>query len=199
MIKAEYSDKNVVVDILTRSFDTNKSINFVVKQDKNRVNRIKELMSYSFELCFLFGEVFLSSEKNACALVLFPDKKKTTIKTILWSVRLIYKSIGIMNLWKVLKRESKVKKIHTKEPMYYLWFGCVDPKHQNKGVGTKLMHDLVQDSVSKERSLYFETSTIKNLPAYQKYGFQIYQQLGLGYKLYFVKRPYKYKKLIQPE
>lgn len=197
MIKAKYSDKHIVVDILTRAFDTNKSVNFVIKQDEKRVDRIRLLMSYSFDMCFSFGEVFLSPQKNACALILFPDKKKINPKTIIWNAKLICNSIGFINIWKVLKRELKVKNMHPKELMYYLWYFGVDPKYQNQGIGTQLLNDIILDGISRKRSLFLETSTIKNLPLYQQYGFQIYQQLGLGYKLYFVKRPYKYGKLIK--
>lgn len=189
MIKAEYKDKATVVNILTKSFDTNKSVNFVIKQDKNRVNRIRELMNYSFEMCFAFGEVFLSPDKRACALILFPDKKKTNIQSVLWDVSLIWNSVGIMNIGKTLQRESKIKNIHPKELMYYLWFIGVDPQHQNKGIGTKLLIEISKDSVEKERSIFLETSTIQNLPWYQNNGFEIYNSLELGYKLYFLRTP----------
>ena len=188
MIKAKYTDKSIVVDILTKSFDTNKSVNFVIPQDEKRVARISELMAYSFEMCFAFGVVFLSPDKKACALILFPDKKRTTIKTILWDLKLILNGIGITNIGKVMNRESKIKKIHPKELMYYGWFGGVDPKYQNNGVFTKLLNGLIQDSILKKRSFFLETSTLQNLPFYKKYGFQIYQELDLGYKLYFMKR-----------
>ena len=65
MIKAAYSDKNLVVDILTDSFETNQSVNYIVKQDKKRVNRIRSLMDYSFEVCYSFGEVFLSDNLSS--------------------------------------------------------------------------------------------------------------------------------------
>lgn len=37
MIKAVYTDKALIVDILTKSFDTNQSVNYIVKQDENRL------------------------------------------------------------------------------------------------------------------------------------------------------------------
>jgi GNAT superfamily N-acetyltransferase len=188
MKKARYSDKNIVVDILTKSFDSNTSVNFVIKQDETRISRIKTLMAYSFDICFSFGEVFLSPENNACALVLFPDKKRITVKTIMWDLRLIWNGIGVMNVWRVMRREAKIKEMRPKELMYYVWFGGVDPKYQNKGIGTKLLNDLTQDSIVKKRAIFLETSVLKNVKLYQKHGFQIYRELELGHKLYFMKR-----------
>lgn len=48
MIPADYKDKELVVDILTKSFADNKSVNYIIKQDGKRIERIKNLMRYSF-------------------------------------------------------------------------------------------------------------------------------------------------------
>jgi hypothetical protein len=188
MIKANYSDKSLVLDILTKSFETNKSVNYIVKQDKNRVQRVRALMDYSFETCYLFGEVFLSNNKKACALILYPDKKKTNLQSTLLDIKLILSCVGLTNVKKALTRESKIKKIQPKEPMYYIWFIGVDPNYQNAGIGTELLNEVIDDSNNKKRPIYLETSTIKNLPWYKKFGFDVYNELDLSYKLFFLKR-----------
>ncbi|HNP24868.1 MAG TPA: GNAT family N-acetyltransferase [Bacteroidia bacterium] len=188
MIKAKYSDKNLVIDILTKSFDTNQSVNYILKQDAKRIKRITALMDYSFEVCFVSGEVILSDDKKGCALVTYPDKKKTTLKSILLDVKLILSSVGLKNIKKTLAREAMINKMHPKQPMYYLWFIGVDPEHQNEGIGSILLDDIIEDSERKRRPIYLETSTVKNLPWYKKFGFQIYHELNLSYKLFFLKR-----------
>jgi ribosomal protein S18 acetylase RimI-like enzyme len=188
MLKASYSDKSLVLDILTKSFDTNRSVNYIVKQDKIRVQRVRALMDYSFEVCYLFGEVFLSDDKRACALILYPDKKKTTLKSILLDIKLILSCVGLSNVKKALNRESKIKKIQPKEPMYYIWFIGVDPAYQNSGIGTELLNEVIEDSSRKKRPIYLETSTSKNIPWYKKFGFDVYNELDLTYKLFFLKR-----------
>lgn len=188
MIKAAQNDKKLIVEILTKSFENNQSVNYIAKQDEKRLKRISALMDYSFEVCHSFGDVFLSDDKKACALVLYPDKKKTTLKSILLDVKLISSCIGIENIKKALARESKIKQLQPKELMYYLWFIGVDPEHQSEGIGSDLLKEIIQDSKYKERPVYLETSTLKNLPWYKKFGFQIYNELDLTYKLYFLKR-----------
>lgn len=188
MKKAEYNDKNAVVEILTKSFDTNQSVNYIVKQDQKRVQRVRSLMDYSFEICYLFGDVFLSEDKKGCALITYPDKKKTTLKSILLDVKLILSAVGIKNIKKTLAREAKINEVHPKEPMYYLWFIGVDTEHQNEGIGSILLDDIIEDSKNKERPIYLETSTLKNLPWYKKFGFEIYHELDLSYKLFFLIR-----------
>ncbi len=78
MIRANYKDKDIVINILARSFNDNKSANYIVKQDGEREQRLKKVMEYSFNVCFSFGEVFLSDDKKGCALILLPEKKRQT-------------------------------------------------------------------------------------------------------------------------
>ena len=63
MLKAEYKDKEFAVDILVKSFDDNKSINYIIKQDKQRVKRLRILMGYSFDLCFYFGKIYFTDDR----------------------------------------------------------------------------------------------------------------------------------------
>jgi hypothetical protein len=136
----------------------------------------------------LFGKVFLSDDKKGCALIVMPDKKKTTPRSVLLDLKLIFSGIGLGNLKKVIAREAKIKMLQPKELMYYLWFIGVEPCEQNAGTGTLLMHDIIEESESDKRMICLETSTLKNLPWYQKSGFTIYNELDLGYKLFFLKR-----------
>lgn len=188
MKKAAYNDKSLVVDILTKSFDTNQSVNYIIKQDAKRVQRVSALMDYSFEICYLFGDVFLSDDKKACALVTYPDKKKTSLKSILLDVKLIFSAVGLNNIKKTLAREGLINKIQPKELKYYLWFIGVDPEFQNEGIGSVLLSEIIEDSEHKRRPIYLETSTLKNLPWYKKFGFDIYHELDLSYKLFFLQR-----------
>ena len=188
MIRAAYKDKQRIVDILAASFDDNRSVNYIAKQDKKRAKRIRNLMAYSFEVCYLFGEVFLTEDKKACALILYPDKKKTTLKSTLLDIQLIISCIGIENVKKALAREAKITKLQPKDDGCYLWFIGVDPIYQDRGIGSDLLKKIIIDSERKQRSIYLETSTGRNLPWYKKFGFQIYNELDLGYRLFFLRK-----------
>lgn len=191
MIKANYSDKSLVVDILSKSFDTNKSVNFIVLQDSKRLERIKVLMEYAFEICSLFGAVYLSEDRKGCALILYPEKKSTTMKSIYWDAKLAFNCIGITRIGKVLKREALIKSNHPQTPIYYVWFLGVKPADQEQGIGSKLLKSLIQKSVEDMRDVYLETSTVGNLEWYQKFNFKVIKELDLDYKLFLFKRSYR--------
>ncbi len=187
MQRASIAEKENIVDILTRSFLDNKSVNYAIKQDARREQRIKKLMEYSFDICSLFGDVFISEDKKGCALVVMPDKKKTTLKSVLLNIKLVFAAIGIANVKKAMKREAAIGKIHPEEALYYLWFIGVHPSEQGKGVGSRLLTEVIQEGRNKKRTVCLETSTLKNIPWYEKHGFKIYRELDFGYTLYCMK------------
>src|SRR5690606_36016325 len=112
MRKGNIDDKSLVIEILKKSFDDNKSVNYVVKQDQKRVERIEGLMEYSFNVCHAFGEIWISDDNQGCALLLFPDQKRTSFRTLFWDLKLALSVIGIDRVSPVLKRESKIKSNH---------------------------------------------------------------------------------------
>lgn len=138
MKRADEGQKSLVVNILTKSFDDNKSVNYVVKQDGNRQERIRGLMAYSFDVCNAFGDVWISDDAQACALILYPDKKRSTLSAVIWDAKLALSVIGLTRVGQVLSREAKIKSLHPKEQFSYLWFIGVSPELQNKGKGSRL-------------------------------------------------------------
>lgn len=187
MIPASYKDKSLVADILTRAFDSNKSVNYVVKQDSKRVHRIRKLMEYSFEVCWRFGEIYLTDDKNGVLLNLLPEKKKATVKSILLDISLILNSIGLSRVFKVLERESKIKLNHPRN-FIYLWYIGILPEYQGKGLGSSLLKEIIKIGDNRKLPVFLETSTKENLPLYQRFGFQIYHQIDFDSKLYLLKK-----------
>ncbi|SDF26793.1 Acetyltransferase (GNAT) family protein [Mucilaginibacter pineti] len=188
MFKAVYSDKQHVVFLLTQAFKDNRSVNYVIGHNKYTTIRLYALMEYSFDMCFNFGEVYLSDNRAACALLLPPKSKRTNLCSVWLDIKLIFHAIGIGRIGIALKRESAIKELQYKGDIQYLWFIGVDPAHQHKGLGTILLNEILAKSDQEGRPVCLETSTLKNLPWYENFGFEIYGKLDLGYELYFLKR-----------
>jgi hypothetical protein len=188
MDRATYADKELVVNILSSSFDDNKSVNYILKQDGKRALRLRRLMEYSFEMCYRFGDIIISDDRKGCALIIMPDKKKINLTTIFLDAKLALTCIGIFGIKKAMLREARINKIHPDHPIYYLWFIGVAPEEQSKRVGSRLLKQVIKQSEIRNRPIYLETSTIKNLPWYQKFGFTIFEQIEFGYTLFCLKR-----------
>lgn len=187
MKRAVKNQKSLIVEILSASFDDNKSVNFVVKQDKYRKERIRGLMEYSFKVCNAFGDVWISDDAQACALVLHPDRKRLTLSGILWDAKLALSVIGISRVGQVLNRESKIKSLHPNGQFSYLWFIGVSPEFQGKGKGGKLLEEIIHESEAQGRPIYLETSVDRNIPWYKKHGFEIFKTLEFTYTLHMLR------------
>ena len=140
MKNAKSTDKNLVIELLESSFDTNMSVNYIIPQNQNRAKRKRALMNYSFDICTLFGKVLISNDEKGCALILYPDKKKSTIKSIFLDLKLIIECIGFRNIKKTLSREALIRKLHPNELMSYIWYIGVDPEYQHQEIGSALLN-----------------------------------------------------------
>ncbi|EHQ25477.1 GNAT family N-acetyltransferase [Mucilaginibacter paludis] len=185
MINAKRNDKGLVTELLTAAFNDNLSVNYIVRQDDKREERIRALMDYSFEVCYRFGEVWLSEDRKACALVLFPHQKRITFASVWLDIKLTLKAVGISGIKKVLNRKAKIKAKQPNEPMSYLWFIGVSPLYQHQGTGGRLLKEVLGHATGLP--VYLETSTERNLPWYEKHCFAVYDTLDLGYILHFLK------------
>ena len=188
MIAATFQDKLIVVQLLVDSFNANKSINYIVKQDSKRTERIKALMEYSFDVCLKHGSVFLSEKKDACALILFPDKKKPTLRTFIKDINIVINVSGLSAIPRILNREKKIKANYPNEPFLYLWFICVSPKQQGLGLGKHLLGEIINIAQRYKQRIYLETSMVENLIFYKNLGFEVYKEIDFGYRLYLLRK-----------
>lgn len=188
MERADNSDRDIIVNILINSFRDNKSVNYIIKQDSKKELRLKRLMEYSHDVCKLSGDVFITEDKSGCALIVKPETKKPLIKSTLLDVKFVMGCLGIGNIKKAMSRESIIKSQHPEGLLYYLWFIGVDPAKQNQGLGSSLLKDVIAEGKTDNRTICLETSTLKNIPWYQSFGFSIYKELDFGYKLFCLKK-----------
>lgn len=190
MISASIQDKARVVEILSASFDQNKSVNQLVKQDGRRLQRIKMLMGYAFDECMEFGQVVISKDRDCCALVLFDERKHFSFRSLFRDLKLTLFIAGLGNIGRVMAKEKMVKQAHQElaqgKPTYHLWFIGVDPSVQGQGEGSHLLTALLAESKALGRLLLLETSTEKNLPFYAKFGLKIYKEIDAGYPIYLL-------------
>jgi ribosomal protein S18 acetylase RimI-like enzyme len=187
MIIAARHDKAVVVDILTQAFDDNKSFNTIIKQDHKRKFRFRKIFEYYFDICSKYGRVYLSDDKKACAVILFPDIRKNTLSEILLDIKLLF-VLGIQSVIKGFGREAKIKKAHPSANIYYLLFIGVYPDDQDKGLGSALLKSIIEDSKRMYRPMCLETYLDKNIALYGKFGFSIYDELDFGFPVFCMKR-----------
>jgi len=192
MITAVITHKQRVIEMLAACFDNNKTVNYIVKQDEKREERVKDLISYSFDACVDSGQVYLSDDCNAVIICSLSVDKLPILEEALLTVRFVFKVIGLDGISRILKREKYINSFHPQdEEFIYIWFIGVDKFHQRKGLGGGLLQEVINISEQKKAPIYIETSVETNVTFYEKYGFQLYHTADeeiFGFKLYFLRR-----------
>ena len=187
MERNRVADDKRVADILTEAFVDNQSVNYVVQQDRHRLNRIRCLMQYAVATGRDFGEVWLSDDRNACAITVLPDQKHFTVAAARRDVRLAISATGLGNVYRTLRREAQIKAAHPDSPFCHLWFVGVAKAAQGQGKGSRLLQTVMDHYQAQQRPIYLETSTRRNLPWYQRFGFEGYDELNFSYPLYLLR------------
>lgn len=186
--KSKKADKGLITELLCSSFYDNPSVNYLVSDGKDKTHRLRGLMGYAFEQRMRFGEVWLSEDRKACALLMFPQNKRTSWSSVMLDLKLILAVLGLGRINKVLRRERLIAGKHPECPMGYLWFIGVDSHFQHAERGSLLLGQLMTHLDKLQLPVYLETSVPENLPWYERFGFKVYDELDLGYRLFFLSK-----------
>lgn len=188
---ANFKDKNLVAEILVSAFlplKEDNSIDLVVKQDNKRAERMKFLMEYLFEKAYNFGEIYISDNNKACVLVSYPYKERITLKTILLDFQLVNKCIGFSSVFKVLKRQWKVKRNYPKGKYIIPLIMGVTNECKGNGTAARLMIQVKNYHKNNKLPVIVDAASKKNVILYQKFGFKVFKEdNSLGFPIYFLR------------
>lgn len=67
----------------------------------------------------------------------------------------------------------EIERRHPKEPHLYLAVLGTDPAHQGKGIGSSLIHEVLDDPSNVGEPAYLETETEENVAFYYRHGFEV--------------------------
>lgn len=192
MIKAGKIHKQRIVELLAECVDTNKSVNWIVKQDSKRKERIRHLMDYSFDACIDLEEIYLTEDHNGVIICTMSDDKLPFLEEAYLTARLVIQVTGIDGVTKALKREEYVNSFHPQDHEFiYIWFIAVDKTVQRQGIGSLMINEIINKSNKENMPIYLETSDERTLQFYLKHGFEIYHTSEVeifGFELYFLRR-----------
>ena len=93
---------------------------------------------------------------------------------------------------------DEVEQHHPQTPHYYLEYLGVEPALQGQGLGSHLLSELTRRADAAHVGCYLETATPRNLPLYQRFGFQVTAQKEIiGLPAWFLWRPRPLKTLCE--
>lgn len=185
MKSATSKDIPAIVEILTRAFLENKSVNRCIKQDSRRHKRIENQIKYICRISLRCKMAFLNENKTGAVLCSLSNVRGATLLDDLFY---FFKVSGVKLGLQLLKREKLLKQILPQGAYCHLWLIGVDNEFQSKGAGTKMISDLKNICSDMHLPIYLETSTPRNRLFYEKNGFKLYNSVQLPtdtFELYF--------------
>lgn len=184
MRKAGHEDKDIVVNILSKSFKNDPHINWLLEESKSQ-NKLKIIMEYVFEESFGKGEIYLNDDNTATALWNFEKKERFSLQYILRNFSFLFR-IGLKTTIKILKIDRLTYNQYPKNKKYcQLYLIGVLPEEQGKGLASVLMNPMIENMVEKSIPLHLETANPKNVEIYKKKGFNIFHKIKLGNNTFY--------------
>lgn len=180
-----------MVDILVEAFaplDDDNSINFVVKQDERRIERMRILMGYLFDKAMHSGEVFLSDNRASCLLVNYPHKERFTLKGLISTLRLAFKCIGIERVAKVLRRQQVIKRNHPKSDHIRPLVFAVKNDFKGGVTAPRLIMQVFEEFKNNTLPIIVDTAYEHNVRLYKKFGLKVVNtEEALGFPIYLLR------------
>ncbi|QCW99822.1 GNAT family N-acetyltransferase [Aggregatimonas sangjinii] len=191
MIRATQADRKLVVNILVEAFeplDDNNSINFVVKQDDKRTQRMQVLMGYLFDTAMRTGEVFLSDNRASCLLITYAHKDKFSIAKLWSTLQLAFRCIGIERVGKVLKRQKIIQRNYPEGKYIRPMIFAVKNEFKGTVTAAKLIMQVFNDFKKNELPIIVDTASEEHVRLYQKFGLKVFKkEEGLGFPIYLLR------------
>lgn len=172
---AEKKDKKRIVDIICESYDSNPSVNWVIKNDKHRARRIRVLAEYAFDMAYRRKGVYISSNNEGITICYKYNVRKESLGDYIGQAKLALFSIGVSRALKILKREGYTKKTRPANGEFlYFWFWGVSDKARGSSAAKESKDYIFELSKNLQLPIYLETSVPQNKRVYERYGFETY-------------------------
>lgn len=168
--QATTHNKANIIDTLTLAFAEDPLLSHVIGKAKNR----QAASNAYFDLCFESCSMRLSRrDHKAAALWLMPG-----VHVGFWDhmkfLPTIVRVLGLSGVPRAVRTLAALDKVHpTDQPHYYLWAVGVHPSLQGQDIGSQIIQPTLSECDAKQIGVYLETSNPRNLPWYQKLGFEI--------------------------
>lgn len=189
MRQARKEDLKLVVDIITKTFESNPGVNWLLGNKGNVIRKIKKLAAFAFVKSQIRGGAYISKNNKGVALCYQFNLKKRSIIEKYYEVRFAITSIPLKRLPQVLKREAFRNSIRPASGAYlYFWFLGVD-KGGREAV-YELRDGVFNEAKKKKLPIYLETSVDRNKKAYERFGFETYyfwEDVEANIKFWFMK------------
>ena len=188
-------------EVLSDAFQEDPVFSKLIPNEKERRKTLNKIFKFQIKYCLKHGVVLSTSNLKGISLW-FPPKNAfvsiwKSIKS--GSLSLIF-TIKWKNLHRLRKNDDFCEDLHKKlgsTPHWYLSTIGIDPKHQSKGIGSKMLSFMIKYIAKDHKTIFLETNSEKNVSLYKRFGFRILHKVLTPrtniYHWNMIRRPIKKK------
>jgi ribosomal protein S18 acetylase RimI-like enzyme len=178
--KATEQDLDRLVQSLSRAFDDDPVVNWILRQDVRRADAFETLFRTCLEkLCLKHGWVLTTDNLAGCALWYPPGTSKIGFLQQLRMLPQMIVGASLRGLPRLIGVLDTMDKHHPKADHFYLQFMGVEPDQQGKGFGAALMGPALEYCDRDRLGAYLENTKESNLPFYRRFGFELTEKVEL--------------------
>jgi ribosomal protein S18 acetylase RimI-like enzyme len=170
-----------LAEVLALSFNDDPAMRWATREDSKRLPALRDLYAYNIEVELEYGEEKTTEDLKACAIWL-PPRAMNEPNSPLYTLRMLPHYIrwcGLNKLSRWFTFGELCQSKRPKTPHYYLDFIGVHPDKQGQGYASTLLRHTLTRLDAEKQPAYLESSNPRNNRLYQRYGFQITDEIQL--------------------
>jgi GNAT superfamily N-acetyltransferase len=167
------ADVPEVAEALARAFADDPVMTYVIPE-RNHHHRLRRLFELDLQHIALPLEESYTTVGPVMGAAFWapPNKWKTPFSQLIRSAPAFLRVLG-RNLRPSIRLMTSVERNHPKTPHWYLMTLGTEPDFQGKGVGSALLHPVLERCDAEGVPAYLESSKEANVPFYRRHGFEV--------------------------
>jgi ribosomal protein S18 acetylase RimI-like enzyme len=178
---ATTDDVPALAGAMARAFEDDPVYEWFLPDPSTRLRRMIALNEAMFPRFFPidFVEVMTTSNLGGIAMWCGPERWEPPNRAMLGALPKVLRNIGFAGARKMMSAMGAMKKVHPREPHWYLMGLGTDPPHQRTGVGSALVTSKLEECDRQHLGAYLETQKAINVPYYERFGFRVTGEIDL--------------------
>ena len=176
--RATRADIDGVAAALARAFHNVPVMHWFFPEERDRPRRIERVFRMRVAALLKQDEIYTTDDHAGGAVWAQPDRWEVPpLEGLAFVARLlpmVRTRIGLL-----ARGWGMIDRMHPKEPHWYLAILGTEPDTQGHGIGSALMHPVLDDCDRNGVAAYLESSKETNLAFYGRHGFRVTGELRL--------------------
>ena len=170
------SEQQAVIDVITLAFSTDPMARWAFPDPQTYLEFWPEMVKAFGRHGFAHGSVHLVDGGGAAAMWLPPGVQPDSERL----EALTQQHTPPERRSDMAQVFEKMGRFHPEEPCWYLPLIGVDPTSQGRGYGSALLRYALEEIDRTGAAAYLESSNPRNLPLYERHGFEVLGRIQAG-------------------